>query len=73
MKDFFAAIDTPGGHIVVCFFLIGVGAMFHRAGLPTQGDLVFGQATAVIFKAMVGQNGGRVTVTAPPPKADTAP
>lgn len=63
MKDFFAAIDTPGGHMVICMALIGMGFSAHKLGLAVQGDTLITGATAAIFFAMKGNNGGRVTIS----------
>ncbi len=66
MKDFFAAIDTPGGHMVVCIALIVLGFFAHKEGLTLQGDTLITSASAAIFFAMKGNNGGRVTITPTP-------
>ncbi len=72
MKDFFAALDTPGGHIVVCIALIVLGFSAHKEGFTLQGDTLITSASAAIFFAMKGNNGGRVTITpSPMPGATT--
>ena len=53
MREFLSALDTPGGHILVCMALIGIGALFHACGVPKAEDLIVG-ATAALFAAMRG-------------------
>ncbi len=65
MKELFAALDTPGGHMAVCIMLIVIGGGMHKFGLTVQGDTMITSASAAIFFAMKGQNGGRVTVSDP--------
>jgi hypothetical protein len=76
MKDLFSALDTPGGHMAISLFLVifgcgmlaGVGET-HPPLQQVAHDIVIG-AVGILWMAMKGQNGGRVTVTAPPPKSE---
>lgn len=76
MKDFLAALDTPGGHmfssiflLIVSFFVlftvdkVSLGTLARDVGLIAIGGLGV---------AMKGQNGGRMTIT-PPPAPPTEP
>lgn len=57
LKNFFAELDTPGGHIIVCFAIMLVGATMHWIGVMDIGrDLIVG-AAAAIYGAMKGRNG----------------
>jgi hypothetical protein len=65
LKTLFSAIDTPGGHIFICMSLLVWGLIFHHVGMEKQSDACITGALAVLFMAMKGQNGGRVTVGPP--------
>ena len=56
MRGFIAQLDTPGGHIVVCFGLIVLGALLFKLGIPKTDDLIVG-ATGVLFGSMRGRGG----------------
>jgi len=69
LKEFLAAIDTPGGHMIQMQMLILFGFGVLIANPPTTAgalahDLVVG-AIGVLFGSMKGQNGGRVTISDP--------
>lgn len=49
----FERLDTPGGHIAVCFILILTGAGLYLLHIPKAEDLIVGGG-AVIFAAMRG-------------------
>lgn len=66
-KALCAALDSPGGHMIMTLGLIFFGFGYLLANPPaTAGqlahDLVVG-AIGVFFGAMKGQNGARVSVT----------
>ena len=71
MKDLFAALDTPGCHMVVALFLVvfGCGLLVGNGGsLPDVASVaheIIGGALAVVWVAMKGLNGGRVTISDP--------
>jgi hypothetical protein len=52
------AIDTPGGHIVVCLALILIGTGLLKIGIPRGEELIVG-AGAVLFAAMRGRGGDK--------------
>jgi hypothetical protein len=47
----FKDLNTPHGHIIVCLFLIVLGAVFTKLQVPKGEDLIIG-ATGVLFMAM---------------------
>ncbi len=53
MKALFEQLDTPGGHIAVCFALILTGAALWAWHVPKSEDLIVG-STGVLFAAMRG-------------------
>jgi hypothetical protein len=57
LRSILDAIDTPGGHIIVCILLIGIGAGMWKLGMPKGDDLIVG-ATGVLFAAMRGAGNG---------------
>lgn len=59
MKDrffsrFVTQIDTPGGHMLICLFVICLGATFTALRLPKGEDLIVAGA-ATLFQAMRGR------------------
>lgn len=48
-------LDTQGGHIVVCFALFAVGAVFFKFGIPKAEDIVL-IAIGALGRSMVGKN-----------------
>ena len=70
MGKLFAAIDTPGGHMVICLFLIvaGVGAHLFIQD-PLLHDLVIA-SEGVLFGAMKGQNGAKMSLQARTEQSD---
>lgn len=52
-RSFLDSLDTPGGHILVCFVLILTGTGMWFFHVPKAEDLIVG-ASAVIFAAMRG-------------------
>lgn len=71
MTRILACMDTPGGHMFITLMLIFFGFGILIVNPPTTAsqlahDLVVG-ATGVLFGAMKGQNGSKITVT---PKQD---
>ena len=53
-NKFLAAIDTPGGHILVCSIMIIVGGIMFKINIPKGEDIIVG-AVAVLFAAMRGK------------------
>lgn len=74
MKDFVASIDTPGGHMIFCAFLVGmcfaVLAVVDPAKLASFAGDVGLIALGGLGVAMKGQNGAKVSVQ---PKQDEPP
>ncbi|HXP88816.1 MAG TPA: hypothetical protein VN841_29110 [Bryobacteraceae bacterium] len=54
----FDALDTPGGHMVICLFLIALSALMLHFGLPDEGKALGAAATGTLFYAMTGRGGG---------------
>jgi hypothetical protein len=57
-REFLEALDTQGGHIVVCVGLILLGSGLFRAGITKAEDIILGAFGAVLL-AMKG-NGKHV-------------
>lgn len=51
-----ANVDTPGGHILVCLLLIGIGVVLLKVGIAKGEDLIVG-ATSVLWAAFRGDAG----------------
>lgn len=51
MRTFLDGLDTPGGHMLVCFLVILLGASFHALSIPKSDDLIIG-GSSVLFMAM---------------------
>jgi hypothetical protein len=49
-----ATLDTSGGHMLICLFVIGLGALFASIKLPKGEDLIVAGA-ATLFQAMRGR------------------
>ncbi len=67
MKNFVAQLDTPGGHCIVCFALLFVGAIFWKLGVPKGDDIVV-FSLGVLGRSMVGQNGKGAGISTPEEK-----
>lgn len=53
---FCAALDTPGGHVLVGVILILIGGVFLKLSIPEGKDLIL-FASGALFRSMLGQNG----------------
>lgn len=51
-----AALDTPGGHIVICFALMGLACGMYHGKMPEYKEVLTG-SLAVLFAAMRGRGG----------------
>ena len=56
--SFISLIDTPGGHIIVCSFLIVVATGMYFLKVPEYRDVLVG-SLAVLFAAMRGKGGAQ--------------
>lgn len=56
LEGFFAAIDTPGGHICLSLVLIMMGFAFGKYGEAYGKELMVG-GFAILTRSMMGQNG----------------
>jgi hypothetical protein len=59
-RSLIAWLDTPAGHILVCFALLVIGAVFALAGLPKAEDIIV-ISLGILGRSMIGRN--------PPPDA----
>lgn len=59
-----AAADTNGGHIFICLFVIGIGALFCSLKIPKGEDLIVAGA-ATLFQSMRGKGAENHDVGAP--------
>lgn len=50
---FVTVLDTPGGHMLVCVFIILLGAVLYHLKVPKGEDLMVAGA-ATLFQAMRG-------------------
>jgi len=50
----FDALDTPGGHIVICIALLGVAALFVKLNVPPEHPVVV-FALGVLARSMMGK------------------
>jgi len=51
----FDALDTPGGHIAVCFVLLCLAAVFFVLGLRSEGHDLIIFASGVLSRSMMGK------------------
>ena len=54
MRQHLEALDTPGGHMLVCLLVVLIGAAFCRVAIPKGEDLIIGGSGA-LFMAMRGR------------------
>jgi hypothetical protein len=47
------SLDTPAGHIIVCFTLILIGAIFVKLSIPKAEDLII-FALGTLGRSMLG-------------------
>lgn len=60
-----AALDTPGGHIIIGVGVILIGGAFLKVGIPEGKDLIL-FASGALMRSMLGQNGKGAGIQAPP-------
>ena len=58
LEQFFAAIDTPGGHIIILGTLVGTGLVMMVLG-NSDGNKLVENFSAALFLAMRGRNGAK--------------
>jgi hypothetical protein len=56
-KDLLGSFDSPGGHILVCLILIGVGIGAQAFQIDLSKDALVVFSTGVLARSMLGQNG----------------
>jgi hypothetical protein len=57
LKELFGLLDSPGGHILVCLSLIGIGIVAQSLQIDLSKDALVVFATGVLARSMLGQNG----------------
>ena len=51
----FDALDTHGGHVVICLFLLAIGAIFIKIGIAEGRDLIV-FSMGVLARSMYGSS-----------------
>lgn len=59
LQAFVDAFDSHGGHILICIFLLGIGALFIKLGIP-KGDDIIVFSLGVLARSMYGSTERRM-------------
>ena len=57
MKDIIGLLDSPGGHMLMCLLLIGVGIASQALQIDLSKDALVAFSLGVLARSMMGQNG----------------